>query len=51
MFCFQCGNLKEREIALQSDLKAKSEFVSGLKEEIKNLKQEIDILKQQLQAS
>ena len=48
-FHFQSVSQKEREIALQTDLKSKSELASGLKEEIKNLKQEIDILKKKLQ--
>ncbi|KAK3856227.1 hypothetical protein Pcinc_037436 [Petrolisthes cinctipes] len=42
-------SFQAREVALQSDLKAKSELAASLKEEIRNLKDEVDIMKKKLQ--
>lgn len=46
---FQTTSFQAREVALQSDLKAKSELAASLKEEIRNLKDEVDIMKKKLQ--
>lgn len=45
----QASSFQAREIALQNDLKAKSELAAGLKEEMRNLKDEVDLMKKKLQ--